>query len=324
MGDWDVSAFGNDTAKDWLAELTRGESTAAIFRAIVNVAKLPTEDYLQAPECETAVAASELVVAARGKGSPHVPKEVMEWITQRKFVAGKEVVAMALNVLRRIEENSELKDLWADTDSSKDWKKAIADLQNRLRDSENDATATVIVDRNANPEDLFIRALELAAQGQHRAAIPIYEQVLELKPDSSLAYLGRGTAHLELGDNKKAAQDISQSIQIDGDVPEAYYLRAEAFFRLADYERAMEDLDLLVNAEPDRPEAYWKRALTLQKMRHFNNAVDDFSKVIDFGFNLKEALLHRADCFDSLAKDKEAKEDRDASLRVSQTRTAAK
>ncbi len=66
MGDWDVGAFDNDTAKEWLIELMSGESTSAILRAIVNVAKLPATDYLQAPECEIAVAAAELVVAARG------------------------------------------------------------------------------------------------------------------------------------------------------------------------------------------------------------------------------------------------------------------
>lgn len=322
MGDWDVGAFDNDTAKDWLTDLMHGESTSPILRAIVNVAKMPASDYLQAPECEVAVAAAELVVAARGKASESIPSEAVNWIKQRKFVAGKEVVAMALKVLRRIEENSELKEVWSDTTSAKDWKRSISDLKKRLEESENDQSATVIVDRNANPDDLFIKALELAAQGNHRDAIPVYEQVLELKPDSALAYLGRGTAFLELGENKKAANDITESINIDGEVPEAYYLRAEAFFRLADYERAMEDLDLLVKTEPERPEAYWKRGLTLYKMRHYVDAVQDFTKVIDLGFNLQDAYMQRAECHEALTKDQEAKKDREAALKIAQTRAA--
>ncbi len=323
MGDWDVGAFDNDTAKEWLIELMGSESTSPILRAIVNVAKLPATDYLQAPECEVAVAASELVVAARGNPSSHLPQEAATWISNRKFVAGKEVVAMALKVLKRIEENSELKELWADTDSAGDWKRSISDLKRRLEESENDSSATVIVDRAANPDDLFIKALETAAQGNHKEAIAIYEQVLEMKPDSALAYLGRGTAYLELGENKKAATDIGESINLDGDVPESYYLRAEAFYRLADYERAMEDLDLLVKADPERPEAHWKRGLCLQKMRHFVDAVEDFSKVIDAGFNLKDAYMHRADCYESLTKDKEALSDRQAALSIAQTQAAA-
>lgn len=323
MGDWDVGAFENDTAREWLIELVSGESTSAILRAIVNVAKLPATDYLQAPECEIAVAAAELVVAARGKPSSQLPQEAATWLSNRKFVAGKEVVAMALKVLRRIEENSELKEVWADTNSASEWKRSISDLKHRLEDSENDNAATVIVDRAANPDDLFIKALEMAAQGDHKNAIPIYEQVLELRPDSSLAYLGRGTAYLELGENKKAATDISESINLDGQVPEAYYLRAEAFFRLADYERAMEDLDMLVKSEPDRPEAHWKRGLCLQKMRHLVDAVEDFTKVIELGFNLKDAYMHRADCYESLAKDKEAHADRQAALSIAQTQAAA-
>ncbi len=323
MGDWDVGAFDNDTAKEWLIELMSGESTSAILRAIVNVAKLPATDYLQAPECEIAVAAAELVVAARGNPSSHLPADASNWIANRKFVAGKEVVAMALKVLRRIEENSELKEVWSETNSANDWKRSISDLKRRLEDSENDSSATVIVNRAANPDDLFIKALELAAQGNHKAAIPVYEQVLDLKPDSALAYLGRGTAYLELGENKKAATDISESIMLDGEVPEAYYLRAEAFFRLADYERAMEDLDMLVKNEPERPEAYWKRGLCLQKMRHYVDAVQDFTKVIELEFNLKDAYINRGDCYEALTKDKEALEDRQAALAISQKIAAA-
>ncbi len=323
MGDWDVGAFYNDTAKEWLIELMSGESTSAILRAIVNVAKLPASDYLQAPECEVAVAASELVVAARGKPSSQLPVDAATWIANRKFVAGKEVVAMALKVLRRVEENSELRELWADTDSGNDWKRSISDLKKRLEESENDSSATVIVDRAANPDDLFIKALELAAKGNNKDAIPVYEQVLDLKQDSALAYLGRGTAYLELGENKKAATDISESILLDGDVPEAYYLRAESFFRLADYERAMEDLDLLVKSEPERPEAYWKRGLCLQKMRHYIDAVQDFTKVIDLEFNLKDAYINRADCYEALTKDKEAHEDRQKALAITEKIAAA-
>jgi len=323
MGDWDVGAFDNDTAKEWLIELMSGESTSAILRAIVNVAKLPANDFLQAPECEVAVAACELVVAARGKPSSQLPTDAADWISQRKFVAGKEVVAMALKTLRRIEDNSELKEVWADTNSASDWKRSISDLKRRLEESENDTSATVIVDRAANPDELFIKALEMAAQGNHKDAIPIYEQVLDLKPDSALAYLGRGTAYLELGDNKKAAIDIGESINLDGDVPEAYYLRAEAHFRLADYERAMEDLDLIVKSEPDRPEAHWKRGLCLQKMRHYVDAVEDFTKVIGMEFNLKDAYMHRADCYESLAKDSEAHSDRQKALSIAQEQAAA-
>jgi tetratricopeptide (TPR) repeat protein len=323
MGDWDVGAFDNDTAKEWLIELMSGESTSAILRAIVNVAKLPAADYLQAPECEVAIAACEIMVASRGKPSSQLPADAANWLAQRKFVAGKEVVAMALKALRRIEENSELKEVWGDTDSAGDWKRSISDLKRRLEESESDTSATVIVDRAANPDELFIKALELAALGNHKEAIPIYEHVLELKPDSALAYLGRGTAYLELGDNKKAAVDIGESISLDGEVPEAYYLRAEAHFRLADYERAMEDLDLLVKNEPDRPEAHWKRGLCLQKMRHFVDAVDDFTKVIDLEFNLKEAYMHRADCYESLSKESEAHKDRQAALSIAQEQAAA-
>lgn len=314
MGDWDVGAFDNDTAKDWLQTLVEGESTAPIFRALVTVAKLPQSDYLQAPDCECAIAAAELVVAARGRPSGSLPMDAASWLETRKFVAGTEVVNMALAVLKRILDKSELKEVWEDTDSTRDWLNSVLDLQKRLEDSAEDLAATVIVDRNQEEEDseeLFRHALELAAQGNHDSAVSVYDRVIEIKPDMSIAYLGRGTAHLEQGDYRKAVKDISQSIRLDPDVPEAYYLRAEALFRLAEYEQALEDLDLLIKAEPDRPEALWKRGLTLQRMGNYMNAADDFSLVIESGINTREAYERRAECYEHLGKQELAARDRE-------------
>lgn len=315
MGDWDVGAFDNDTARQWLRDLLDGESTAPIFRALVTIAKLPKTGYLQAPDCECAIAAAELVVSARGRPPASMPQEASDWLDVRKFVAGTEVVNMALSVIERILAGSELKELWSDTDSSKDWLSSVNDLQKRLEDSAQDLAATVIVDRDTeteDPDELLQQALALAAQGNHEEAIPMYDKIVDLKPDLSIAFLGRGTAYLEIGDNKKAAKDISRSIKLDPDVPEAYYLRAECLFRLAEYEQALDDLDLLIKAEPDRPEAIWKRGLTLERMRSYMNAVDDFTKVIESGMNTSEAYLHRADCYDQLGKKDLAEKDRKA------------
>jgi Tfp pilus assembly protein PilF len=58
-------------------------------------------------------------------------------------------------------------------------------------------------------------------------------------------------------------------------------------------------------------------------MRHFVDAVDDFTKVIDLEFNLKEAYMHRADCYESLSKESEAHKDRQAALSIAQEQAAA-
>jgi Domain of unknown function (DUF4259) len=75
MGAWAASAFGNDTAMDWVAELERSGAhavTAALAAAV------EADEYLEAPEAEEAVAAAE-VVATVGAITVFSPRLITEF-----------------------------------------------------------------------------------------------------------------------------------------------------------------------------------------------------------------------------------------------------
>lgn len=61
-----------------------------------------------------------------------------------------------------------------------------------------------------------------AKQGDHRGAIAAYTQALRADSKSTEAYLGRGSAHHDLGDFKRAVSDFEQALQLEPRNPKGY------------------------------------------------------------------------------------------------------
>lgn len=128
MGAWGEAAFDNDDAADWVAELD-GASDATLIHAALLVAH---SDYLEAPEGSIALAASEVVAAAVGRGGPALPEAVGAWIEANRNSIGPDEVTLALAAVDRVlADGSELLELWAET-GEPTWNDGVQQLRSRL------------------------------------------------------------------------------------------------------------------------------------------------------------------------------------------------
>ncbi|MBY0550965.1 MAG: DUF4259 domain-containing protein [Candidatus Obscuribacterales bacterium] len=134
MGAWDSDNFSNDDAADWLAELIDSDSLELLQGALVDVLEEAPGEYLEAPECASALAAAEIVAAANGKPADEMPEETLDWLKERgrEIAERVELLEMARRAVGRIQENSELKDLWDEADTLDEWNKVQDNLRSRL------------------------------------------------------------------------------------------------------------------------------------------------------------------------------------------------
>lgn len=131
MGAWGLQSFDNDDALDWLAELTESTDLSVLTAALEF-----EENYIESPEACNALAASEVVLALLGKPRCELPQEAQEWVESNPLDA-KPLIASAKQALTLVlGENSELKELWQESDQFVAWQQDVQDLLSRLKAEE--------------------------------------------------------------------------------------------------------------------------------------------------------------------------------------------
>ena len=130
MGTWSHEPFGNDSAGDWAYGLEKATDTSLLEQAFETVLSAGDE-YLEAPESEEAIAAAEVIAKMLGKGTQTdaYTEKVDEWVAQMAIQPTIELRRKAATALRRIlATNSELAELWGESDEPEEWTSAMQKL----------------------------------------------------------------------------------------------------------------------------------------------------------------------------------------------------
>jgi hypothetical protein len=135
MGAWGPGSFENDDALDFVVGLER-DGAAAIRLALEVVTGLGARDYLEVPQASAAIAASEVVAAARDGERSRLPQTAQDWLGGHgESLADPQFAALAHRAVERILTQSELKELWDEGDAgaqSDAWVNGVRQLIARL------------------------------------------------------------------------------------------------------------------------------------------------------------------------------------------------
>ncbi|MFE2107480.1 DUF4259 domain-containing protein [Kitasatospora sp. NPDC059463] len=130
MGTWDIGHFDNDTAADFSGTLDEAapEEREGLVRSVLTAAaETAAEDYLDSYEAAQAVAAAALVAAQCPGGEPvttaYGPDEPLP-------VFPADLRPLAVRALDRVvADESELAELWDESEESPDWRRAVKTLR---------------------------------------------------------------------------------------------------------------------------------------------------------------------------------------------------
>ncbi len=92
-GAWDVGAFDNDDALDWIIEVSESSDIGDVRDALERVAN--GAGYLQVTNANYALAAAEIVAALNGHPNPMFPEELAAWISANGFKPDPGLTALA-------------------------------------------------------------------------------------------------------------------------------------------------------------------------------------------------------------------------------------
>jgi hypothetical protein len=130
MGAWGSGPFENDFAADWVYELEAADDFGAVRASFSSVVE--TTGYLDALYGSIALAAAEVVAASRQRPTSPLPEPITRWVTAHGSKLNEADVNLALSAVDRVlAEDSELRELWAESDENA-WFNAVEDVRRRL------------------------------------------------------------------------------------------------------------------------------------------------------------------------------------------------
>lgn len=130
MGAWGTGSFENDTALDWLFVLEKAKDLTCLWQATEAVFGA---DYLDSDVASEALVAIELAAGLKGKPNQELPEEVEAWLNDNTQELPSNYYVRAVAALDKITgEESELKELWEESESYQEWLAEISDLKIRL------------------------------------------------------------------------------------------------------------------------------------------------------------------------------------------------
>ena len=130
MGAWSHEPFANDTASDWAHVMMDSTDLSHVEATLDRV--LEAGSYVEAPDAEEAVAAVAVVAQLLGRSAPITdgPEGLQAWITGVGVRPSAALLDKARRVADRVvAEDSELAELWDDSESATDWRASMAALR---------------------------------------------------------------------------------------------------------------------------------------------------------------------------------------------------
>jgi hypothetical protein len=131
---WGVESFENDAAAEWFLGVEEAPDPGALMAEAIDEALGAPEDPALEVCCE-AIAAAELCACCAGQWPDRLPDNVRYWAESNPHGPHGDEVALALQAVARVRDESELREWWDQSDDHAQWLLAMDDLGARLQRS---------------------------------------------------------------------------------------------------------------------------------------------------------------------------------------------
>ena len=131
MGTWSSAPFGNDTAKDWALHLEASQGAALVSDTIQRCLKEKSQ--VDAAVAAETIAAATVIAAAAYEPVRGVSADIKSWIRLQGFVPTKKLVNESRRAVKRVMKDSELRDLWEESDGLEEWSRATRKVVDKLQ-----------------------------------------------------------------------------------------------------------------------------------------------------------------------------------------------
>ena len=131
----DIRAFDNDMANDWAYGLEETDDLSLVKSAFVELDQGADEDGLDSDLACNALAACEVLARLLGRPgyNDSYTEKVDDWVKAHRSVPPPALIVRANAAIDRVlAEDSELRELWDESEEGETWRKSVEELRARL------------------------------------------------------------------------------------------------------------------------------------------------------------------------------------------------
>ena len=130
MGAWGIKPFENDNSCDWFWDVEK-TSDLSVIEAALDEADV---DYLEPDGGENILAAAEMILALQGEARDDFFEDADKWVEKNLDLDASHLVEKAVQSIERVlADESELKELWEETEDYDEWLADVDDLKTALQ-----------------------------------------------------------------------------------------------------------------------------------------------------------------------------------------------
>jgi len=132
---------------------------------------------------------------------------------------------------------------------------------------------------NHSAQKIFEDGMNEFVNHNYAQSIARLSEAIELDPEFTLAFKGRGAAYLKLDRTEEAIADFSAVIELKPHSARAYHLRGLAYEKSGDNAKALDDFNRAIEINANYGAAYFSRASLHGKTGKTEQATEDLRMV---------------------------------------------
>lgn len=127
----------------------------------------------------------------------------------------------------------------------------------------------------ARVAQVLSQAKDAAARGDMQVGIDLFSDVLDMDPDQTDAYVGRGRLYLDLGDYSRAMSDFMTAEDLAPRSPEPQVAIGDLYFARKDYRKAIDYFNGALSMDPNHAMAHCRRGISHYYRKNYSDALQD-------------------------------------------------
>lgn len=157
-------------------------------------------------------------------------------------------------------------------------------------------------------KQLVMRGNQLEDSGNYQEALSLYEQAIDVAPESVVGYLNRGNVLVAANQNDLAIRAYLKALEIQPDHATVHFNLGNVYQRKGAFEPALLCYEKSLEYKPDFVDAWVAHGNALGDLKRLELAIDSYKKALSLNPNYAEIYRNLATCFYALGRFKEAKE----------------